>query len=195
MITVGKPRLKIAIFLNLIFIIWAVVLFRYSPYPGIKSFSILLILLCILVIIPNTAYSSIFWYVDQEAIYYTNYDNLFQKTILFYRQYLKRTKMNYQIKVNLKMISYIEITYVPLPKPFFWNIGYDIIFIIKTKDNSEYIFKALCGRQRKAFNQAVAYLQKIGIRFKDKYQIINQLKNSPEHISYYLDQIEKEKQL
>lgn len=113
------------------------------------------------------------------------------KISAFFRHIFKDHKLAYQITLNIKQIDYIAVTYAKLPRPPFGAYGYDIIFEIHMLDGSIYSFISLPIMNRKAFNEAVGFMQKQNIKFVDKYEILPAL-HQEQPISYYLEQVEKE---
>ena len=124
---------------------------------------------------------------------YTNY--LFEKGIdkilTFYQQLFVAKRFPYQVVINLDQIDYIAVTYAKVPRAPFGAIGYDVWFNIHTYDGSVYSFIALTLSGKKDFNQAVDFMKEQGIHFKDGYHILDAL-HSHEHLSYYLERIDKE---
>lgn len=194
MVSVGKPKLITALIMTTIVISWALFLFFYSPIIYMKQFSIILFLISIFIILPGITYPHLIWKVDDKTLQYTYYKNHLNKIIAFFNQYLLHKSVDYNIKIKLSAIQYIKVTYVAMPRAFLWGVGYDVLFKVKTKDNSVYVFKALVfGYQRDNFNRAVEFIKSKGIYFVDEYDILEQLKVSPENICYYLEKIDKEK--
>jgi hypothetical protein len=99
------------------------------------------------------------------------------------------------MSVYLNQIDYIEVDFVKALRGPYAQYGYDIIFRVYTHDGSEFRFNVLDASKRKEFNAAVDFLKDKNIEFVDQYNILEQLKNNPNPISYYLKDIKKEEKL
>lgn len=92
----------------------------------------------------------------------------------------------------MDQIDYIAVTYAKVPRAPFGAIGYDVWFNIHTYDGSVYSFIALTLSGKKDFNQAVDFMkEQMVFILKMVIHILDAL-HSHEHLSYYLERIDKE---
>ena len=191
---VGKPRFKHALFLGGSYIFIAFTLFLFDAWPLIRIVSAVLVVIVIFITIPGISYSSLLWKVNDQYLEYTLHETFYEKIKAFYKHIFRTHFLEYQIKLRLDQIDYITVTYAKLPKPPFGVFGYDVLFRVHMLDGSVFTFKSLVVMQHQYFNQAVEYMKKKGIEFIDPYQILPVLYTN-EHLSYYLEKLEKERGL
>lgn len=189
---VGKPLFKTAITKGIGYLLWALFLFFFGYVKELKIVAVILSVIVVVLVIPGTAYSRIMWKVNSQYLKYTCHETMIDKIISFYRHIFKSHRLDYQISILLQQIDYIKITYVALPKPPYSQLGYDILFKIYTYDGSEFIFEALMTTDKDSFIKAVEFMKEKGIEFRDKYHIVEELKKDT-HISYYLEEVHKER--
>lgn len=198
---VGKPKFKTAIIYITVTIAWSLFLFAFGSSFGleVKSvlspmqiFSIFLIVISLLIVLPGISYCQLMWKVDDQMIRYTYHGTMIDKIISFYRHIFKTKRLIYQISIYLDQIDYIRVTYVKQLRGPFSLYGYDVLFKIHTLDGSIFTFDALVTTDRESFNNAVSFIKSKGIYFEDQYHILDELQHS-RPISYYLDKLEKEK--
>lgn len=190
---VGKPRFKIALSYAFVCIVWSIVLAIANAWQGIRIFSLVLIIVVILIVVPGLSYSRIIWKVNQEQLCYTYHDTFFIKVCAFFKHILIDHHLTYQINLNLNQIEYITITYATLPRGPFNTYGYDILFEIHMYSGSTYTFDIFgLSLKSKDIIEAIDFMQNQGIRFVDKYCIIEALKKDTP-ISYYLESLQRGK--
>lgn len=189
---VGKPLFKTAFFKGLVYIIWAIVLFFFGYDDIFKIFSIVLIGIVILIVIPGIAYARLMWKVDDQYLKYTYHNTVWDKMLSFYTHIFKTKKLEYQISIYLEQIEYIKVTYVALPKPPYGKLGYDVLFKVYTYDGSEFIFESLVTINKNEFLDAVEFIKSKGILFEDPYSILETL-NKDIRLSEYLEEVHKER--
>lgn len=190
--TVGKPKFKIAFSKGIIYIIWAVFLFFFGYNDAFKIFSIFLLGVIILIVIPGIAYCKLMWKVDDIYLKYTYHHTFLDKIVSFYTHLLKTKQVEYQISIYLAQIDYIKVTYVALPKPPVGKLGYDVLFKVYTYDGSEFVFESYVSMNKNEFLDAVDYMKNKGIIFEDDYNILNIIK-SDVRLSKYLEEIHNDR--
>lgn len=190
---VGKPRMKAALSYGIVCIIWAVILAIANAWQGMRIFSIVLVIVVILIVIPGLSYSRIMWKVNQKQLSYTYHDTFLMKIRAFFRHIFIDHHLTYQINLNLDQIDYIAITYAKIPRFPYGMYGYDILFQIHTYSGSIYTFDIFgFSLNRQDAVDAIHFMQKQGMKFIDRYHIIDELdKGTP--ISYYLESLERGK--
>lgn len=189
---VGKPMFKTAFFKGLVYIIWAIFLFFFGYDDVFKIFSVILLGVIILIVIPGLAYSKLMWKVDDKCLKYTYHHTMIDKMVSFYTHVFKTKKIEYQISIYLEQIEYIKVTYVALPKPPVGKLGYDVLFKVYTYDGSEFIFESLVTMNKNEFLEAVEFMKINGIHFEDSYSILETLAKDI-RLSEYLEEIHKER--
>lgn len=190
--TVGKPKFKIAFSKGIIYIIWAVFLFFFGYNDAFKIFSIFLLGVIIVIVIPGIAYCKLMWKVDDIYLKYTYHHTFLDKIVSFYTHLLKTKQVEYQISIYLAQIDYIKVTYVALPKPPVGKLGYDVLFKVYTYDGSEFVFESYVSMNKNEFLDAVDYMKNKGIIFEDDYNILNIIK-SDVRLSKYLEEIHNDR--
>ena len=188
---VGKPKIKTALVIALVFSMYGLALIITNAWEGINIVGAIIIIISIFIVFPCMSYCELMWKVDQKALFYTYHDNMLQKISYFFKHIIRIHQLEYQIVINLDQIDYIAVTYARVPRAPFGAIGYDVWFHVHMYDGSIYSFIALTLSGRKDFNQAVDFMKEQGIHFKDGYHILDAL-HSHEHLSYYLERIDKE---
>lgn len=188
---VGKPKIKTALVIALVFSMYGLALIITNAWEGINIVGAIIIIISIFIVFPCMSYCELMWKVNQKALFYTYHDNMLQKISCFFKHILRIHQLEYQVVINLEQIDYIAVTYAKVPRAPFGAIGYDVWFNIHTYDGSVYSFIALTLSGKKDFNQAVDFMKEQGIHFKDGYHILDAL-HSHEHLSYYLERIDKE---
>ncbi len=188
---VGKPSILTAILLSTFYSLLGVAIYIFTPWEGMNYAGIVIIFLSIFVIFPEAACSELMWEIDTQTLKFTNYSKGIDKILTFYQQLFVAKRFPYQVVINLEQIDYIAVTYAKVPRAPFGAMGYDVWFNIHTYDGSVYSFISLTLSGKKDFNQAVDFMKEQGIHFKDGYHILDAL-HSHEHLSYYLERIDKE---
>jgi hypothetical protein len=155
-----------------------------------QVFGFIIIVISFLVVLPGVSYCQLMWEVDENQLRYTYHDNYLIKIIAFFKHIFKDHHITYQICLNMNQIDYIAVTYAALPRGPFGLIGYDIIFETHMLDGSIFTFESLVTTRREEFNAAVEFMKSQGIKFKDKYSILSELKKDIP-ISYYLECMER----
>lgn len=151
----------------------------------------MLIFLIIFIFLPSMAFCNNIWEVDEHYLKYTFYNNVIDKSQAFFKTIFTRN-MEYQMKVKLNKIMYIQVTYEAVPMLFYGTNGYNVIFNIIMKDGSTFSFQPIVTRKRKEIIDAIEFLKEKGIVFKDHYHILNQL-DKKESLAYYLEKIAGDK--
>lgn len=187
---VGRPKIKTAFTYVLFICAFGVSIFIADAWEGMQIVGILIILVGILIVFPGISYCELMWKVDQNVLQYTYHDNMLMKISSFFKHLLHTHRLEYQMTIELSQIDYIAITYAKVPRLPYGAIGYDVWFHVHMYDGSIYSFIALTLSGRKDFNQAVDFMKEQGIHFKDGYHILDAL-HSHEHLSYYLERIDK----
>ena len=193
--TVGKPRFKTSLSYCMWLTLWASAIYIMDAWQGIRIFAVALIVIIYTIVLPGMSYSLVMWKVNDKSIMYTYHHTIIDKMISFYKHIFKTKKLEYQMSVYLNQIDYIEVDFVKALRGPYAQYGYDIIFRVYTHDGSEFRFNVLDASKRKEFNAAVDFLKDKNIEFVDQYNILEQLKNNPNPISYYLKDIKKEEML
>lgn len=188
---VGKPSILTAILLSTFYSLLGVATYIFTPWEGMNYAGIVIIFLSIFVIFPEAACSELMWEIDTQTLKFTNYSKGIDKILTFYQQLFVVKRFPYQVVINLTQIDYVAVTYAKVPRLPYGAIGYDVWFHVHMYDGSIYSFIALTLSGRKDFNQAVDFMKEQGIHFKDGYHILDAL-HSHEHLSYYLERIDKE---
>lgn len=188
---VGKPNYKSSFIYSVLIITWAIFLIIFSPFSSMSIFGIFLILLVIFIFLPSMAFCKNIWEVDEHYLKYTFYDNVIDKAQAFFHHLFTRN-MDYQMKVKLNKIMYIQVTYEAVPMLFYGTNGYNVIFNIIMKDGSTFSFQPIVTRKRKEIIDAIEFLKEKGIVFKDHYHILKQL-DKKESLAYYLEKIAGDK--
>lgn len=194
---VGKPKFKFAVFYSigwLTFFVWFIIIIVIADESIMRYFTtsiLLLIIFCtIFISIPGISYSQLMWKVNSEYLKYTYHGTMYDKIVSFFVHILRTHKVEYQISIKMKEIDYIDVRYAKLPKPPYGAFGYDIMFHVYTYDGSIFSFQSLVTKDRSSFNEAVDFMKREGICFKDQYNILNELKKD-RPIAYYLEEMEK----
>ena len=193
--TVGKPRIKSSLVYCLLITIYAALMYIADAWQGIRIFAVALIIVVYTIVLPSMSYSLVMWKVNDKSLMYTYHHTIIDKIISFYKHIFKTKKLEYQMNVYLNQIDYIEVDFVKVLRGPYAQYGYDIIFCVYTNDGSEFRFNVLDASKRREFNAAVDFLKDKNIEFVDQYNILEQLKNNPNPISYYLKDIKKEEKL
>lgn len=188
---VGKPNYKSSFIYSVLIITWVIFLIIFSPFSSMSIFGIFLILLVIFIFLPSMAFCKNIWEVDEHYLKYTFYDNVIDKAQAFFHHLFTRN-MDYQMKVKLNKIMYIQVTYEAVPMLFYGTNGYNVIFSIIMKDGSTFSFQPIVTRKRKEIIDAIEFLKEKDIVFKDHYHILNQL-DKKESLAYYLEKIAGDK--
>lgn len=189
---VGKPKLKTAFVAVVLICMFGILLIITNVWEGMNIVGVIIIILAIFIVFPEMSYCELMWKVDEKEIQYTYYNGMIMKIIYFYRHILHTHHLEYQMSIYLSQIDYIEVNYARVPRPPYGAIGYDVWFNVHTYDGSIYSFISLTLSGKKDFNRAVDFMKKQGIHFKDDYHILDAL-HQKEHLSYYLEKIDKEK--
>lgn len=188
---VGKPRFKFSIAACLIFIYWSIWLLFFCPFKPIRFFGIFLIIIILIIVLPCLTFSNSIWEVTEQHLSFAFYNNIFEKIKCFFI-YVFTKNLDYQTKIRIDKIMYIRVTYEKVPMIWYIIDGYNVIFNVVMKDGSTFSFQPIVTQKRKEVIDAVEFLKKEGIIFKDHYHILNQLdKKVP--ISYYLEKIAGDK--
>lgn len=188
---VGKPKIKTAFLLALCYSSLGILLYILSPWQGMNWICAIIIFVSIFVVLPETAYCELMWKVDEKKLQYTYHATLIHKVIAFYRHLLRTHRLEYQITIQMNQIEYIAVTYAKVPRLPYGAYGYDVWFHIHMYDGSIFSFISLTLSGKKDFNKAIDFMKNQGIYFKDGYHILDAL-HSKEHLSYYLERLEKE---
>lgn len=193
--SVGKPRIKTALFYAVICIIWAFILAIANAWRGIRIFSIVLIVIAIFIVIPGLSYSRIMWKVDQKQLSYTYHDTFLIKICAFFRHIFIDHHLTYQVNLNIDQIDYIAVTYAKTPRAPYGMYGYDVLFEIHMYSGSVYNFDIFgFSLKKQDVVDAISFMQDQGIEFVDRYYIIEALEKG-QPISYYLESLERGKKL
>lgn len=196
---VGKPRLRLSslycILLALTIIFWVAPLYIIHAGQLVKYFVFCIMIVILVIVLPGLSYSLVMWKIDEYALMYTYHYTFFDKVKSFYKHVFYTHRLEYQMIVYLAQIDYIEVDFAKVLRGPYATYGYDIIFNIYTNDGSEFRFNVLDASNRKEFNGAIELLKSKNIEFIDCYDILERLKNNSEPISYYLQDIERKKNL
>lgn len=185
---VGKPKLKSALLYTSFTVLAAWFLFDSNVWQGMRIFALVLVIIAFVMILPGIGYCQMMWKVDEHHLSYTYHYTFLDKIISFY-QFLWHHKHLYQMTLRLNQIDYINVTYSAVPRFPFGGIGYDLLFETQMFDGSIYTFEALVTRDRKAFCEAVSFIQSHGIEFNDSFKILEYLKTG-KPLNYYLEELE-----
>lgn len=188
---VGKPRFKTSLAYCLYATWAAAAIYIANAWEGIRVFAIILVIIIYTIILPGMSYSLVMWKVNDDSIRYTYYHSIIDKMKSYYTQILKTHTLDYQISIYLNQIDYIEVDFVKVLRGPYATYGYDIFFRVYTNDGSQFRFNVLDAIDRKAFNSAIDFMKEKNIDFVDQYNILEELKNNPQPISYYLKDIEE----
>lgn len=188
---VGKPKLKTAFTALVAICFVGLTLCMSTAWQGMNIVGVIIILIGVFIVFPGISYCELMWKVNQKTLQYTYHDNMLMKISSFFKHLLHTHRLEYQMTIELSQIDYIAITYAKVPRLPYGAIGYDVWFHVHMYDGSIYSFIALTLSGRKDFNQAVDFMKEQGIHFKDGYHILDAL-HSHEHLSYYLERIDKE---
>ena len=198
---VGKPKLLSSLLISIAFIGFGLLLVT-SPVSFMPIVGVMVILISLL-LLPLLIYRSPIWMVDDQSIQYNSFDNALSSFRAFINHYIKRTSIDYNVKIKMDMIYVIDVTYtngqsivVPIPFspiPFFGGRTWFVCFHIKTKDGCDYTFVSYgIGAKKDDFLDAVELIKEKNVLVKDDNGIIEHLQTSTEMISEYLERIDKE---
>ncbi len=192
--TVGKPRLLLSLIITGWDILFGVWLFNEGYLPMIRYAGVFLIAISIILVFPILLNVRAVWMVNSTTIQYTESYSIIDSFKAFFDHYIKRKELSYPIKISLDSIQSIRVTYSKHLAMFYTGLHYDVWFVIRTKDNSEFRINVLGnGAKRKDFLAAVHVLKENHVSFIDEHDILTYLEQSNANVSYYLEKLDKRK--
>lgn len=156
--------------------------------------TIIIFVLCVLLILPNSMYPNNSWCITDEYLEYTSVKTTIEK-IDFVRNLLGKYSSVSCYKIKISEIDSINIFYRSYNSLILNSSSeHPIYFGITLKDGSYIAFKSLLTSDHDYYLKAVQYLRdKHNIKFFDKDNLLEVLKDSSQNVVSYIEKIEREK--